>query len=224
MSEATRPIRWAPRVSRDLIRRLYERDAVGIVDEDLIDEVAFALYARCKSIVCASRNLVPCAGCGLEFSIEGGRLPLLREELRCPACGWSTTGKEYRRSVKGKLLITQNRTEASPFVLYPGRLEAARTPKEKMLAIDWLVQEIHARHRPLGRPVAVNLLEGDETKVMQFLDDLFTGLSKSQAGLDAYMAWRTRLFLNSARSHRPPPELSAAGQDEPVLSEDGRGA
>jgi hypothetical protein len=70
----------------------------------------------------------------------------------------------------------------------------------------------------------VNLLEGDETKVMQFLDDLFTGLSKSRAGLDAYMAWRTRLFLNSARSHRPPPELSAAGVDEPVLSEDGRGA
>jgi hypothetical protein len=189
-------------VSRDLIRRLYERDAVGIVDEELIDDVAFALYVRCKSIMCASRNQVPCAGCGSEFLLPGGRLPLLREELRCPACGWITTGKEYRRSVQGKLLITQNRTEASPFALYPARLEAARTPREKMLAIDWLIQEIHARHLPRGRPVAVNLLEGDEAKVMQFLDDLFTGPSKSQAELDAYEAWRTRLFLNSERSRR----------------------
>jgi hypothetical protein len=39
-------VRWAPRVPRATIRRLYEGDACGLVDEELVDDVAFAFYAR----------------------------------------------------------------------------------------------------------------------------------------------------------------------------------
>jgi hypothetical protein len=200
--DMTIPIRWAPRVPRDLIRRLYERDAIGIVDEELIDEVAFALYARCRSIVDASHHRVPCPVCVAAFK-GPAHYPLLREILRCPDCGWETTGKDYRRSVQGKLLVTQNRSESSPFARYPPRLEAARTPRERMLAIDWLIQAVHSQHLPRGRPVAVNLIEGDETRVMEFLDQLFLGLNAGKDDLDRYHAWRARLFLNSARSRRP---------------------
>jgi hypothetical protein len=42
---------WAPRVPPHTIRRLYETDARGIVDEEQVDEVGYALYARCRSIL-----------------------------------------------------------------------------------------------------------------------------------------------------------------------------
>ncbi len=44
-------IQWAPKVRRDLIRRLYQNDAHGLVDDDLINAVGFALYQRCESIL-----------------------------------------------------------------------------------------------------------------------------------------------------------------------------
>jgi len=37
-------VQWAPRVNPSTIRRLYEIDARGIADEDLIDEVGYALF------------------------------------------------------------------------------------------------------------------------------------------------------------------------------------
>ena len=49
MSHAHAPIRWEPRVPKRKIRLLYETDAKGIYDEELIDDVGFALLARCQS-------------------------------------------------------------------------------------------------------------------------------------------------------------------------------
>ena len=43
-------IQWSPRVGPQKILRLYQTDAQGIVDEDLIDEVGHGLLARCESI------------------------------------------------------------------------------------------------------------------------------------------------------------------------------
>lgn len=37
---------WAPRVSRRDIQRLYESDARGMLDEDLLDRVHYAIHAR----------------------------------------------------------------------------------------------------------------------------------------------------------------------------------
>ena len=61
-----RPFRWARRVEQDKIRRLYETDARGIVDEELIDDVGYAMLARCESILIATRASfgdVMCKGC-----------------------------------------------------------------------------------------------------------------------------------------------------------------
>ena len=48
-------IKWSRRVKPVSIRRLYTLDAKGIVDEDLINEVGYAMYARCLSIRTATR-------------------------------------------------------------------------------------------------------------------------------------------------------------------------
>jgi hypothetical protein len=44
-------IQWANRVSQIKIWQLYQSDARGILDEELIDEVGIALYARAQSIL-----------------------------------------------------------------------------------------------------------------------------------------------------------------------------
>jgi len=44
-------IQWAKKVSPNKIRRLYNLDAQGIMDEELIDDVAYTFYARCESIL-----------------------------------------------------------------------------------------------------------------------------------------------------------------------------
>ncbi len=48
--------RWAGRVSRAQILQLYATDAKGIVDEELIDEVGYALLTRCESITAVTAS------------------------------------------------------------------------------------------------------------------------------------------------------------------------
>jgi hypothetical protein len=196
------PTQWARRVPRERIRRLYEREAQGVLDEELVDEVAFAFYARCRSIIRATeayRGRAACAACAnvIEHSHRSAGV------LRCDRCGWETTWRDYRRSYQGKYLVTGN--PGGAFTEYPRRLEAARTSRERMLAIDWLVHQVHSwsleREQPIGRPAAVNLIEGNETKVVAFLDELAAGLSASAEQKEAYSAWRKTLWLESER-HR----------------------
>ena len=47
MIEKAKPPEWSPRVPRYKIRRLYQSDTQGIQDNDLADQVGFALLARC---------------------------------------------------------------------------------------------------------------------------------------------------------------------------------
>jgi hypothetical protein len=44
-----RPFRWARRVEQEKIRRLYETDARGIVDDELIDEVGYAMSPAARA-------------------------------------------------------------------------------------------------------------------------------------------------------------------------------
>lgn len=57
---------WAPRVPQNYIRRLYQNDARGIYDPDLIDEVGYALLSRCQSFLDATaavQGRAPCPVC-----------------------------------------------------------------------------------------------------------------------------------------------------------------
>ena len=50
MTDKETRIKWPLKVRPHKIRQLYENDAKGIVDEDLINDVGYALYARCEAI------------------------------------------------------------------------------------------------------------------------------------------------------------------------------
>ncbi len=116
-------MRRAPRVNPSLIRRLYEVDAKGIVDEDLIDKVGYALYARCQSILEATEahaGRVKCPECGASVIHDGG--PWVKEaDLDCTQCGAGTchgasTSRRFRTSISlvvGRWRFTPSSSSAS---------------------------------------------------------------------------------------------------------------
>src|SRR5260370_21975872 len=96
-------VRWAPRVNPHKIRRLYETDARGIVDDELIEELGFALYSRCQSILIATEahaGRVQCPRCGNIVPHHGGRNAL----LQCVQCSWRARCGDYHRTYQGNHL------------------------------------------------------------------------------------------------------------------------
>ena len=61
-------IQWARKVSRRDIRRLYDSDAQGLLDEDLLDKVMYTIHARVCDMfeVMEAQKLgrVKCRHCG----------------------------------------------------------------------------------------------------------------------------------------------------------------
>ena len=87
-------IRWAPRVPQALIQHLYENDAQGFTDSELVDEVGWRLLARCQSFIQAVEAVsgrVNCPVC-TQLIIHSGAS---EEVMHCPACGWEKTWGEY---------------------------------------------------------------------------------------------------------------------------------
>jgi len=191
---ATEPVlpQWAPRVKQAHIRRLYELDAQGICDEELIDEVGWSLLARCESFieaVEATRGQVRCPGCGA--TVLRAKLP--DEVLRCIGCGWELLWSEYFKTIQHKQL-----SGADPVLeLFQGYIEQFRRatePRRKMLLIDQLLHGFHWNGRfGATRAVAVNLIEGRYRDVLNFLDHLTYG-EASTPGMDATLTeWRAQI-------------------------------
>jgi hypothetical protein len=171
-------IQWARRVKPETIRRLYTLDAKAIVDEELIDEVGYAMYARCHSIRIATRAHAGTAMChrcrnDVRRSSNDWRTWRKDEPLVC-SCGWSTTWGDYHKSYQGKQL---HGGQAYPmFRSFIDRWPAARTPRDKMLAIDALIHACHGQFKgEMGRPAACNLIEGTMFELIAFLDELAYG-------------------------------------------------
>ncbi|HUT33282.1 MAG TPA: hypothetical protein VNE39_07380, partial [Planctomycetota bacterium] len=146
---------WAPCVPQRLIRRLYETDAKGIYDDELIDEVGYALFARCESFITANRAVAgepPCPLCGQTVPRQ--------EVLRCP-CGWELPWPDYFKTIQHKQLSGAEPVLAQ-FRDFVAKFPAARTPREKLLLIDRLIHGFHYYYKTQlpTRPVAVNLIEG----------------------------------------------------------------
>jgi hypothetical protein len=158
-------IQWAPKVRQFKIRQLYENDALGIMDEELIDEVGYSLYARCEAVWMVTERR--CPECREKCQIGEGKNPT----IICSACGWSTSWEAYKRSYKGKRIHGGRAYEF--FLTYMDEFRRARGPRQKMLAIDRVV---HALHESLNQvwttPASVNLIEGTRDEVIAFLDSL----------------------------------------------------
>ena len=62
--------------------RLYRADAAGIRDEELLHEVAWSLYARCRDVLLVSNSKVRCPECRARPRRRVAEpRPVAREEL-----------------------------------------------------------------------------------------------------------------------------------------------
>jgi hypothetical protein len=101
MSTKPTRIRWASRVDPLKIRRLYESDAQGMLDGELLGDVGYGIYVRCQALLevsAAWRGKVKCWHCGKIIPRRQGRMveytghgPSLiggkTEVLLCGRCG-----------------------------------------------------------------------------------------------------------------------------------------
>ena len=188
---------WAPRVKPFLIRRLYESDAHGCLDDELLDEVGWALYARCVSFVkaCeAKQGRAHCPACG-------GVVPhdlKPKEILHCSACGWECTWRAYYETIKNQQLDGGPEVVAL-FQQFMDSYPKVSEPAQKMLLIDGLIHGFHhfltsGRTR---RPVGINLISGHLEFVVNFLDSLSYGPGSTPSTRQNLEEWREHLQSSS---------------------------
>lgn len=191
-------LRWEPRVSPEKIRRLYEADARGILDLELLDDVAYALYSRCCSIVTVTEAIcdrrLPCPGCSHTIALDDREADL----IRCPGCAWEIDQGAFRRSYRNKRLGGFGAIDA--FRSYVARFPITHSPQQKMLLIDRL---IHAMHNELAsrlqRPAAVNLIEGSLQSVTDLLEGLAYGASSTPGVGTGRSYWQQTRQAQEAR-------------------------
>ena len=173
-------LRWAPRVRMTQIRRLYESDARGMLDETLLDDVFITMLARCEAIHRvdeARAGRITCPSCGTLFQ-RGASVPRQHrhstEPIHCPQCGWATTWGAFHRSFEGQQLTGGG---AAPFVkeFRENAPAAARDPKRKLLMIDRIIHQFHTWRDTPTRPCAVNVIAGKAYEVLALLDELADG-------------------------------------------------
>ena len=201
-------IRWSPRVQPAKLRRLYQRDALGIADEELIDDVGYALYVRCQSILtvteAATSGCVRCPAC--EQMMQRRAAGEDGELLHCDACGWEMPWEQYHRSWQHQELCASGASDA--FRAYVEHWLRATTPQQKMLLIDELIHVWHWQTRDdhlLGRPAGVNLIEGSRRQALALLDELTYGPGSAPHMLQTRQTWRdTWQDVQAAqRAHMP---------------------
>ena len=199
-------IQWPRRVPKHKVRRLYESDARGMLDTDLVDDVGITLLLRCKAILEvaeAREGRVRCPRCARkrrESVIARARdtRDTRDELLTCPTCGWQITWGEYVRSFKRRQLNSGGAAEA--FAGYVERYGSARTPQAKMLAIDRLIHEFHFSFQDKPwlptRSVGPNLIQGKLGDILTFLDELTYGPDAAQEMREQREAWQRNLETN----------------------------
>jgi transposase-like protein len=193
-------IQWSPRVPQHKIRRLYDLDAQGIVDEDLINDVAYSFSARCQDIVTvyeAQQGRVKCPRCDTIILRESFARA---EKLICPECDWQVTWEAYSTTYKGQQFYAGKGAVAA-FQQFVDALPRAATPRARMLHIDRVIHSFHRELKALeahpdfkSRPTAVNLIEGRLGDVIALLDELALGPDAPPDRRARYEAWRKRCF------------------------------
>lgn len=193
------PLHWAPKIQPGRIQRLYEQDARGIVDDDLLNDVGWALLERCRSIVLVSSSMIACPRCDTEFRFHAADAQTV---VACPTgCGWGISGAAYHRSWRHRDLIGTN---TPAFVAFIERFPRAATPREQLIAIDRLLHAFHQMLRLPGphRSAAANLIEGNHDQVLAFLDRLSYGEHTTPELREAFAAWQPTARAVAAQRNR----------------------
>lgn len=207
---------WARRVSRRDIQRLYESDARGMLDEDLLDDSHFVIHVRVTDMFevreAQQTGRVKCRSCGA-YVPQPYRMGSRNKGniLQCELCGWQVTCGEYYQSYTGKNLLPGSVTDL--FETYLARFSKAKTAPEKMLLIGWLIHQFHVMQGVPNKPVGKNVIEGTADQVAHLIETLANGPG-STSGLASVEEWRAiyhdpvRLFKQS-HSHSQVQEIAA---------------
>jgi hypothetical protein len=185
---------WAPRVAQDEIRRLYESDAAGIYDQELIDQVGYGLLMRCESFLAAmeaTQGKARCPRCATIVQHAGRK----DEELQCP-CGWRLPWSAYFKTIQHKQLSGAEPVLAL-FRTFVQAYPATRDLRARMLLIDQLIHGFHW-YLDTGptRPVAVNLIEGRLGEVVAFLEALSYGERGTPGLQESRVEWDKNIDVN----------------------------
>lgn len=185
---------WAPRVSRHRIAQLYAKDAKGIRDEELADDVGVALFARVESCLIATgsmRGEVTCPICGsiIHRDLKPRRRKDPIEILQCHTCEWQLSWPEYHSTYRKKRLGSY-RLEVQFREFLEGFTEA-QSYQQKMILIDTLLHIYHDElEGSLGGPGTANLIGGKMSDVAAFLNQLTYGDQSTPGLVDQLEEWR----------------------------------
>jgi len=197
-------IRWASRVNPSLIVRLYKSDAEGFKDEELADELGYAIIARIEDIFAATESYyghdgkIKCPACGKIMSVaEKEKYDKHEGPLEC-ICGYKTTLGEYRESCKDKKLHGGGALPA--LEKFVSQYTAAKDYAGKMLAIDTLIHTFHWElqgAQTFHRTVAHNIIYSRRDRD---LVDLLNNIAYSDSSTLGLLPNKERFLENLHRS------------------------
>lgn len=188
--------RWAPRVPKPLIARLYDGSGKGLLDDRLVDDVGYRLLLRCESMLDVGlryEGMVRCPKCKC-ISETGGEAGM----ITCAQCGWKCPWQAYNKTIKHKKLHAGGMT---PFLEdFIKRFPLAKTSSEKMILIDTLIHRYHWESSDgAGRPGSVGLIEGKMKDIMPFLDKLSYGNHVPEGVEEMRAEWRKKWEVHPSR-------------------------
>ena len=147
----------------DRLIRLYESDAAGMLDAELVDDVGWRLWERLSDVLRVNRGDVRCPVCRTDLHVE---------DVTTCTCGWTVTAAEYHASKRKRDL----HGNCPAYVEYVERFPKATTPKQRMMMIDAVVHELHLTLQ--GEPsnfAARNFIEGTRPTIVALLEELANG-------------------------------------------------
>ena len=119
---------------------------------------------KCQAVALHQHGNIECTACGYKRRWRDYRKSLKKkdEKLECPNCRYTFRWQAWRRSVRS--LRTGNPKPAREFVK---KWLTCRTPQQRMIQIDTLLQTLHGRG-----PLAPLFIDSGEHNIRQMLDDL----------------------------------------------------
>lgn len=164
---------WCKKVSRSDLFRLYQGEAKGLLDEDLLEDIGLTFYTRCTQAK-EARELMEkghmlCLHCGAVLGVGIERQAVLGNEPVYCECGYSYTYREYRRSCNA---VNMPGGRATPkFEGFIKEWTLCKDASQKMMQIDRLIHECHVTlmSGAQGRSVCINLIEGSLKQIADLI-------------------------------------------------------
>jgi hypothetical protein len=165
-------IRWAPPVPAHKLAKLYEANAIGLLDDELLDDVGWRLWERLSDVIRVSSGRVRCPGCQTEFNVRTPDRDI-DTDTPCPAGDWSITYRDWHKTWQHRDL----NGHCPEFDRFVERWPKLRSARDRMVQIDAVVHALHvsSREGAFGNFAARNFLEGSRPKIVALLEELAHG-------------------------------------------------